>query len=90
MKNLKKKKLLLMFVLFIALTTMLGTLVYAQTIKLEKDVIQSTMGPTPFNVTFTIYDAQTGGTQLATQTFNRSQWKADYSFKTFPGESTFF
>ncbi len=79
-----------MFVCFIVFTMLLpGTTVSAAPIiRLEKDVPQSQVSPVPTNVTFDLYDSPTSTTMVATQTFARGEWWADYGFNRFSTASS--
>lgn len=55
----------------------------ASIIRLEKDVPRSALTGAPDNVTFELFDSNTAPTPVATQTFPRGQWWADYDFTKF-------
>jgi len=76
-----KQRTLSIIVSLIVSTLFLISVAYAvPPISLEKDVPRSLLTANPTTIILSIYDAQTGGTQLATQSFQLGQWFADYSF----------
>jgi hypothetical protein len=52
-------------------------------ITLEKDVLLKNVNPLPNEITFHIYESETATTPLASQTFPREDWTADYDFSRF-------
>jgi len=56
---------------------------FAQVIRVEKDLPANMVSPVPTYVTFDLYDSITSATPVATQTFARGQWWADYNFSRF-------
>ena len=72
--------------LFIILTILLTSPALAGfTIKIDKDLPQSSVAGVPGNLTFTLYATETTLTPLATQVFTSGTWKADYDFTQFKG-----
>lgn len=52
-------------------------------IRLEKDVPMSEITSVPNNVTFKLYVSQSATSPIASQTFPRGEWSADYDFAKF-------
>lgn len=73
-----------MLVCLVIFALIVGTAAHAAlVIRLEKDVPQSDITSPPSEVTFELYDSSTSATPVATQTFPRGQWWADYDFIQF-------
>ena len=71
---------------FIILTILLTSPALAGfTIKIDKDLPQSSVAGVPGSLTFTLYATEITPTPLATQTFTSGTWKADYDFTQFKG-----
>lgn len=78
----KSKKILSVFISLIFLSAMLltSTVHAGFSIKLEKDVPRSDVVGAPHDVTFNLYDSATATVPVASQTFPRGTWSADYNF----------
>jgi hypothetical protein len=88
MKEIKKQKVLLLFVLFIASTLLIVSVADAAfSIRLEKDAQISELpgGTLPTNVTFEIFDSETATTAIATQTFPALDLVVDLPLNWIPG-----
>jgi hypothetical protein len=80
----KTHKYLLVVILLFASTLLLTSIAFSGfSIRLEKDVAQSELTGVPSNISFNIYDSETGTTIIASQTFPLGEWSADHNFTKF-------
>lgn len=78
----KPKKSFFIFIalIFLLVISLISTVDAGFPITLVKDVPKSEITVVPTNVTFNIYDSATATIPIASQTFPKGEWAADYGF----------
>lgn len=81
----KSQRILLVLVpsIILLILSLTSTVYAGSAVRLEKDVPRIEVPVAPNTVTFNLFDSETASTPVASQTFLRGEWSADYNFSKF-------